>query len=256
MSRKFKNILMIILLVLLVVANFFTVKYAKNSSMPGMKDTSNMSGMGTPPDMSSSDSNTSEPPEKPSNDSNTSEPPEKPSNDSNTSEPPEKPSNDSSSNQNGDMEEPPSNSGDMQPMNSTGSNSNIVYYILFATEGLGIALIIIYLIMSNFNKKSFNEVLKVNKKLTIYILSSLLIAGSITALDTFLSVNSSKSVVNESNASSNATGNTEVTTEETLSGSYTSTTSDESAILVKDGGNLTLTDSEVTKTGDSSNTEN
>lgn len=54
------------------------------------------------------------------------------------------------------------------------------------------------------------------------------------------------------------TGTTEIDgTTETLTGSYTTSESDASVILVENGGNATIDDAEVTKTGgDSSNTEN
>lgn len=59
-------------------------------------------------------------------------------------------------------------------------------------------------------------------------------------------------------ASSSATAVTTIDgTEQTLSdGNYSSSNSDESAILVKNGGNLTLKNATITKTGDSTNTEN
>lgn len=59
------------------------------------------------------------------------------------------------------------------------------------------------------------------------------------------------------NASSvETTGATSVTQEQKLSGTYESSTADESAIQVSDGGNATITDSTINKTGDATNTEN
>ena len=60
----------------------------------------------------------------------------------------------------------------------------------------------------------------------------------------------------QSDSSVEATGKTKVTDEQTLTGNFETTTSDESAILVSDGGNLTLENATISKTGDSSNTEN
>ena len=54
----------------------------------------------------------------------------------------------------------------------------------------------------------------------------------------------------------NAQGAFNVTDSQSLSGEYTSTNSDESAILVSDGGSLELNNSQIKKSGDSSNTEN
>lgn len=54
-----------------------------------------------------------------------------------------------------------------------------------------------------------------------------------------------------------AKGKTEVdSSEQTLDGEYSTSTADESAILVKNGGNATVNGSKITKSGDSSNTEN
>lgn len=60
----------------------------------------------------------------------------------------------------------------------------------------------------------------------------------------------------QSNSSVEATGKTKVTDEQELTGNFETSTSDESTILVSDGGNLTLENATVNKTGDSSNTEN
>lgn len=51
-------------------------------------------------------------------------------------------------------------------------------------------------------------------------------------------------------------GSVEVTDEQTLSGNYSTTTADESVIKVSNGGNLTLENATITKSGDSTNTEN
>ena len=60
-----------------------------------------------------------------------------------------------------------------------------------------------------------------------------------------------------SSSSAESTGATEVTDEQTLTGEYETGNEDESVIKVSDGGNLTLEDATISKTGgDSSNTEN
>lgn len=62
----------------------------------------------------------------------------------------------------------------------------------------------------------------------------------------------------KSNSSSSVetTGATTVTDEQTLNGNYGTATADESAIKVSDGGNATIENSTITKSGDSTNTEN
>ncbi len=61
---------------------------------------------------------------------------------------------------------------------------------------------------------------------------------------------------NSSSESVETKGATEVTEEKELTGEFISSNADESAILVSDGGNLTLDSVSVNKTGDTSNTEN
>ena len=59
-----------------------------------------------------------------------------------------------------------------------------------------------------------------------------------------------------SSSSVETTGATEVTETKTLDGNYTTSTADQSAIKVSDGGNATIDGATISKTGDSTNTEN
>ena len=60
-----------------------------------------------------------------------------------------------------------------------------------------------------------------------------------------------------SKSAANAKGATEITDEQTLNGTYESSTADESPIKVSDGGNATIENARINKSsGDSSNTEN
>lgn len=61
---------------------------------------------------------------------------------------------------------------------------------------------------------------------------------------------------NSSSSSVETTGATEVTDTQTLDGSYSTSNADESAIKVSDGGNATIDGATISKTGDSTNTEN
>ena len=60
----------------------------------------------------------------------------------------------------------------------------------------------------------------------------------------------------QSSTSAETSRKTEVTETKTLTGEYETSTKDESAIKTSDGGNLTLENATITKTGDSTNTEN
>lgn len=256
MKRKNKNIVMLLLIIILIVSTFFTMKLASKSTMVNIGTNQNSQ---TPPDMPNN--NMEQPPEKPSNDNN----------DSTTSE-----QDESSNNPQDGMQSPPEKpSGDNQPgdpsenmFNSTQDTTKKIspLYIIFAGESLLLSLLIFYLLMSKFNKKTFKETISSGDKLIIYILSVVIITCAITYLDTFIYNNYFKSVTapnKEIGTTSNdvaiqATAATVIDNQtKTLNDSYSSSTIDESVILVKNGGNLTLENATVNKSsGDSSNTEN
>ena len=106
-------------------------------------------------------------------------------------------------------------------------------------------------------------------ELTIIIVLTIVLAILVYKTTHINSQNNRKNIMNNSqefashirsgnNSSENLSskGNIEVTDKQDLSGEYSSNSSDESAILVKDSGNLTITNSKISKSGDSSNTEN
>mgnify|MGYP004559732351 CR=1 FL=1 len=109
-------------------------------------------------------------------------PPNMTNDESNSGEPPERPSNDTEN---------------KQPTNVHTNNSNLktIYYVILTLESLAISLTVIYLITSNFNKKGIKEVFKTGDKITIFILSNILLTGILTV--------SSVAMVNYHDASSN-----------------------------------------------------
>ena len=283
MKRNIKNAISIILIILLCGAMFFTVTYAKNNRTQNKKNEMSQNG-GTPPEMpSGNNSNKGTPPEKPSGDdnnigepltkpgenntnSNTSELPTKPdgdNTDSNMGEPPTKPDEDnsnseSSSNENTQM--PTGNPGGQMPEMKKASISNI-YYIIFGSESLVLAAIIMYLIMSNFNKKTFKETFENKDKIIITVLSVIILTAGLTCLDVYLANQTTSSNenmqgpggggMNQSNSSIEYSSQKEITTAETItSGTYTSSTKDENAILVN-GTEANISGITVNKTGDS-----
>ena len=223
----------------------------------------------------SSDSNSSnQPPSMPSGDnqsgSTDGQPPTPPSGDNqngNTNNADSTDSSDSSSsNQPPSM---PSGGFPQAPQMNGGKSLSTWYYVAFAVESFGMAAIAVYLILSGFNKKGLTETLKGGKRILIFALASIIIASAITFADvTSVSVSGRPSFSagemnglpnggNNSSESVDASGATTVDgKEETLGDSYTSTESDESAILVTNGGNATITGTVDKKSGDSSNTEN
>ena len=141
-----------------------------------------------------------------------------------------------------------------------------VYYCIFGLEAFLISITVIYLIMSKANKLSFKKTLSTSDKKIIYLLATLLtsivlVGGMVFVTNQyFLASTISSNTKPNGNQTSNessieATGNVVVEDEKTLTDTYTSTTSDESAILVKNGGNLTLENADITKSGDTTNTE-
>lgn len=251
MTRKTKNIFMLLLVILLVVINYFTIDYANNngSKMPMNMENNN----GTLPDMNNNMKE--EPPEKPSNEnisSNTSEMPEK---NNNMGEPPSKP--------NGDNNMTPPNQNGMSNINDKNNNSAL-YYILFIIEDLGISLIISYLIMSNFNKNTFKRTFKSSGRIKGYLLITIILTCGLVYLDNYFMNNNDSNFDNKNingefnnNISSDAKGEKEIEDSQELTDEYETNNSDTSVLLVKNGGNLTLKDATVTKSsGDSTNTEN
>lgn len=164
-------------------------------------------------------------------------------------------------------------SGNSQPPQMPDSNNQSqtktsvdkAYYILFAIEGALLCAVIIYLIMSRFNKKSFKQTFKNSDKIIIFVLAliiatSAVTAGGATAVNKLQSSSQSSQSMQSPNQqqSVDASGATEITSgEKTLTSQYTSTKADESAILVSGGASATVDGATVTKSsGDSSNTEN
>ena len=107
-----------------------------------------------------------EPPEKPGDSSNnnaenSNNVPEKPNEDSESSKSgtdsnvPYKPSNDNSNMVGGNNVMP--GAGNAPEMNDNQNNSSVYYYIVLGLEGLVTSSLIIYLLMSGFNKKSIKE---------------------------------------------------------------------------------------------------
>ena len=260
-KRSCKNIIMVLIIAILAIGTYGTINYAQEqfpNSAPSMT-------MQTPPDGSSfpgippqgnntdsSDSNSNQSPSLPDGESfDGSQPSERPdtdSFDSNGNQPPSLPDN-------GDNNGFPGAPSKAKSALSTG------YYIALGAESTAIALLLIYLILSGFNKKTFKETFNHPTRVIIWLLAATIIAGCLTVTEGSLASRQIPSApgmsMSADNASADAAGATTVDGEEmTLSETYAATESDESAILVTNGGNATISGATVTKSGDSSNTEN
>lgn len=248
MSRKVKNIIALILIILLGISFYFTMNFAKDnieSSRPNMIQNNSK----TQPEVSINKNDSGTPPEMPSG--------------GNGSEAPSGIQKEENSN----IIAPDTN---VVSMNESNDNLSIIFYVLFAIESLGISIVIIYLIMSNLNKKVIKETFINSDKIIIFILSAIILTGVLTMLNVYItknilitSVQSNRNINNgnidsNNNISSSASASNEIDgKEETLNETYESSNSDESVILVKNGGELSLDNANVNKnSGDSSNTEN
>ena len=250
MPRSLKNIMMILLILILGGAMFLTINYAKNDAN-SYKDIStnignnipngNKEGMGTPP-------------EKP-NDNNNS------TNSSDTESTAKDQNDDRKASDDSNMKPPDmNNNSNMEPINEKISLS-VIYYLLFGVESLVIALVIIYLIMSRFNKKKFKEVLSNKDKVIIYILLSLILTFSLTVLISFstskyigkTNMDNSKNdnIKNSNNDITYSSSNTIDKDKTITSGQYSSSSSDEIALLTTGKVKANLSNITVTKTGDS-----
>lgn len=132
---------------------------------------------GTPPakpDGSSDNSNMSEPPTKPDD-----------SNGNSTSESPIKPE-DGSNNGSSEMPARPSDNNGMPTENRQSKEINIEYYILFGVEAFLISLLIAFLIMSNFNKKTIAMTLSGAKNIVILVVIVAILTAVLTVTQGFI----------------------------------------------------------------------
>ncbi len=259
MNRTLKNIIMVLIIVIAVVLSYFTMDYAKNN----LTSQGNIGEVG---EFSNSEN-------EPSTIGEGADVPELPDNADISSNAPS-----DIGEGNGNMQSIDSNS--MEDMDRGGMQSaelTTVYYVVFALEALVVSLLLSYLLVSGFNKKTMKETLKGFNGILIYLVLVVLLTAVFTFIEVYLTneffldgntdfsqgemmeqPENSSSMNSNSSSSTEAEGSTVVNGETaTLNGSYEASEVDESVILVTNGGNLTLENATVSKTGgDSSNTEN
>lgn len=291
MKKKTKNIIIITLIIILGIASGFTIKLAKDSVSTNsenigqnMETPPDQGGQGGPGQNDNNEAGTEQsngsmgqkqgtPPAKPdgsSDNSNMSEPPTKPddSNGNSTSESPTKPE-DGSNNGSSEMPTRPSDNNGMPTENRQSKEIDIEYYILFGVEAFLISLLSAFLIMSNFNKKTIAMTLSGAKNIVILVLIVAILTAVLAVAQAFIAnklieTNQTQSGMQASNgmqmpggnggASSNVTytASKEITEDATISsGEYSSTTADENALLASGDINVSVSNVNVTKTGDS-----
>ena len=242
---------------------------------------------GTPPEMPNSNTNMKE---ESSNSGNQETPPAKPDGseeNGNMTEPPEKPDSSSensdqdsaqednkmttmqgSSEQSNNQMQPPSMPG--QNANNESSELDISYYILFGIEGFVISVLLAYLIMSNFNKHTMTIALSGARRIIIFVILVVLLTSALTVAQSFIA-----NKLIEDNQTQNQggmqmpggnggmsgnvtyTASKEITEDSTIeSGEYSSTTTDENALLVSGDVDVSVSNATITKTGDSEGGDN
>lgn len=243
MNRKIKNLLIILAIIVVGGLSIFTMKSAKNS-INGNNESNMMMGGGTSSEMGT-------PPSKPDGDNSSNN--QGQSND-NTGKPdniPEAP--------NGQM---PNN---MQ--NEQNAKISIAYYVIFAEEALVISVLITYLLMSNFSKKTIKETFNKGGKIAIYTVIVIVLTVGLTFSQIYVTNNVLQASTNNetqnnnmqgpgggmnSNSNVTYTATKEITEDTTLnSGEYTSTTANENGLLVNGDVDATLSNISVDKSGDS-----
>ena len=166
-------------------------------------------------------------------------------------------SQDQQNDQNGQGGTPPD-------MNTSGSSSALPagYYFVFGAEGIILAAGVMYLIMTRAGKKSVKELTMNRDKITIFILSAVLLASAFTFScsaitgSAFISSAAETGQMGGPGGQSSGTASysavKEITSDETIKDeTYSSENSDENAVLATGSITAQLSDTTITKTGDS-----
>ena len=133
---------------------------------------------------------------------------------------------------------------------------NPLYYGVFTAEALAISLAAACLIMTKGSKKDIKDVLKNKDQKIIAGLTVALLTGGITYVNTKIaSVQTNRMTMQVSQNSASASGTVTVSKDKTLTGSYSSSSQDQSVILVN-GGTASINNAQIIKKGDTGNIEN
>ena len=191
MNRKIKNVVMIAIITIVCILSYFTMNAANKSSIPSNGTFKNNFG-GSQPNFNKGEFSQEDFPKSPSGNFEKGEMP-------NIEELPENFAKGEIPN----MGELPENfeKGEIPEgiednfkegnfyKGEFKQNISVIYYILFAVEGLIISLLLIYLIMSRFNSKTFKETLGTGKQRIIFIILVLVLTTGLTVAQTMLSKN-------------------------------------------------------------------
>ena len=151
------------------------------------------------------------------------------------------------------------------------------FYIVLTVETLIFSTCITYLIISKLNEYSIKESFSNPYKIMLFFFILLISTSLITIITSNItirlkSINTNKNNIiiedktkerdtkidniKPNNNEINLAGANTINDDKILTGTYTSENNDENTILVNNGGNLSITDSIITKSGDATNIEN
>ena len=283
MKRLVKNIIMVLALVLVIGATGITMIQVKNSNTDNTQQMAPGGSGGTPPekpdgdssslDSSSSDSGSSgsdstdskqTPPEKPDGDSSSSDSGSSGSDSTDSKQtPPEKPDGDNNSNGTSGQQ-----GGAPADMAAESTTIATLYYVLFGIEGALFSILVLYLILSKMNKKTLRETFPSVDRILVFVLAAVIITASVTYADGKIAAKyfvTGSTQQGPGGAPGGGTSSADITyagaeeiTEDTeiTSGSYSSDTADENAILVNGDYDVSLSGISVDKSGDSDGGDN
>lgn len=232
MKRWTKNLVVILLMCLIIIGTIFTVKLSReNPDIKGNNTTDNIQN--NMDYFAKEDENNK--PERPDNNMDDANRPEMPSGDMN---------NQSNNQKGNDNQVPPNMNNGTRPekpddsMNGTNrpeipnddmnNNDNTsvnnrsnkeyqiktIYYVIFSVECLVFSILLSYLIMSHFNKKTFKETFKNSDKKIISALLIIILTGGFTYLVSCISKNNLK--IDESTSNNTKHGSDETVSKDDL----------------------------------------
>ncbi len=244
MKRNMKNGITMLLIFLTIGGIILTINIAKNNST-----NENPGGMGTPP--TNNQTNMPEPPSQNQNNNETTSQNNDSSenkNQGNNQQPPEKPAGEDNNAPSG----MPNNNQMDGDQKTTNQGIALVYYFAFILEGAVLASLIMYLVMSNFNKKTLKETFSTKEKIVIDVLSIIILTSGITYVSTkMINPSQNKMEMNQDSNNVSYSATKEINENSTItSGDYTSTNKDENALLIS-GSTTEISNITVNKTGDS-----
>ena len=157
------------------------------------------------------------------------------------------------------------NGENMPSMSGQSNQIETAYYIIFGIEAFVVSIIVIYLIMSGFNSKTLAETVNGAKNIIIYIILVAVITTGLTLAQICITKNISNSNTQNQvqnnmqmpggqgeSANITYTANKEISEDSTIEdGEYSSTTSNENAIIATGDVDVNLSNITVDKTGDS-----